>query len=352
MPMKKSLWMLRMLFLGLCTLAGYAVSQNSELIEHGNLGIIIGFGFGWLMIAVDEMTKGLSVRLFSAASAGLALGAVVAWLVQMSGIFDFVDDRTRWVIHLALYLGFGYIGMILAMRSNKEDFTLIIPFVRFAPQQPGGSRPLVMDTSVIIDGRIAELVGVGLFDSTLVIPRFVLKELQQIADSSDPIKRGRGRRGLDMIARMQDERRIEIKIHEAEVAEETGVDAKLIRLTRLLEGRLVTNDHNLSRLAEIQGVARINLNELAQVLKPVLLPGDSLSLKIIREGRDKGQGVGFLPDGTMIVVAEAAGLTGQTVDARVVNVIQTGTGKMIFAEIIPGAPPALPVATDAVPSPS
>jgi uncharacterized protein YacL len=334
--MIKSLWTLRLFFLLLCTAAGYAVSQNSEFIEHGNLGVIIGFGLGWLVIAVDEMTKGLSVRTFSAASFGLAMGAVVAWFVEQSHIFTWAEDKTQWVIRLGLFLGFSYIGMILAMRSNKEDFTLVIPFVRFTPRsQP--QQPLLVDTSIIIDGRIIEVLGTGVFDGILVIPRFVLKELQLVADASDPIKRGKGRRGLDILTRLQEERKFEIKIHEADIPGETGVDAKLLALAKHLEAKLLTNDFNLSKLAELQGIPCVNFNTLASVLKPVLLPGDRTTVRIVREGRERGQGVGFLPDGTMIVVAGAQTSIGQEREVQIVNVLQTGAGKMVFAE--PMLPP-------------
>jgi uncharacterized protein YacL len=330
--MIKSLWTLRLLFLALCTAAGYAVSQNSEFIDHGGLGLIIGFGLGWLVIAVDEMTKGLSIRTFSAAGFGLATGALIAWLVEQSHIFTWAEEKTQWVIRLAMFLGFSYIGMILAMRSNKEDFTLVIPFVRFTPRS-APKLPLLLDTSIIIDGRIIDVLPTHALDGILIVPRFVLKELQQVADSSDPIKRGKGRRGLDILTRLQEERKFELKIHEAEIPGEDGVDAKLLALAKHLEAKLLTNDYNLSKLAELQNVPCVNFNELASVLKPVLLPGDRFNVRIVREGRERGQGVGFMPDGTMIVVAGAQSLIGQDRDVQVVNVLQTGAGKMVFAEL-------------------
>src|SRR2546422_7818294 len=190
-----SVWVLRLLFLGLSTVGGYAVSQmRPELIENGLWGALVGFGFGGLLIAIDEMVKGFSLRAFSAASFGLLLGTLIALLIDKSDLFRYADVRSQWLIRLCLFLGFGYIGMILAMRSNKEDFYLIIPFVRFASQ----SKPenlLVLDTSVIIDGRIADLIEGRFVEGVVVIPRFVLKELHLIADSNDPIRRARGQRG-------------------------------------------------------------------------------------------------------------------------------------------------------------
>lgn len=335
--MKKSLWALRFLFLALCTTGGLLVNQvRPEFVDQPLNGLLIGFGLGWVVIAIDEMLKGVSIRVFSAASVGLALGLVVALLVESSEIFKYVDDKTLWMIRVALYLAFGYLGMILAMRSNKEDFSLLIPFVRFAPQR-ASERLLLLDTSAVIDGRIADLVEVKFAEGIIVVPRFVLKELQQIADSADPLRRARGRRGLDMLARLQGRPTSQVKIHEADIPEETGVDSKLIRLAKLLGAQLFTTDYNLAKTAELQGVSCVNLNELAAVLKSVVLPGDVFSLKIVREGKDKGQGVGFLGDGTMVVVADAATLVNQQAEVQVSNVVQTGAGKLIFATLRPPA---------------
>src|SRR5438876_7087172 len=257
-----SVWILRVLFLSLSTLGGFAVSQvRPELIGDGFRGVLIGFGFGGLLIAIDEMVKGFSLRAFSAASFGLLLGTVIALLIDNSGLFIYVEDKpVRWLIRLCLFLAFGYIGMILAMRSNKEDFYLIIPFVRFASQ----SRPeslLVPDTSVIIDGRIADLIEGNVLEGTIVVPRFVLKELQVIADSSDAIRRARGRRGLETLRRIQRNTRNEVKIHEADFPEETEVDAKLVRLARALGAKLFTNDYNLGKIAELQTVPDQKIHE-------------------------------------------------------------------------------------------
>ncbi len=328
-----SVWVLRLLFLGLSTVGGYAVSQmRPELIENGLWGGVIGFGFGGLLIAVDEMVKGFSLRAFSAASFGLLLGTFIAMLIDNSGLFDFADKPVRWLIRLCIFLGFGYIGMILAMRSNKEDFYLIIPFVRFASQ----SRPeslLVFDTSVIIDGRIADLIEGNVLEGTIVVPRFVLKELQVIADSSDGIRRARGRRGLETLRRIQRNTRNEVKIHEADFPEETEVDAKLVKLARALGAKLFTNDYNLGKIAELQSVPYVNIHELARAMKPAILPGETFNLKIAREGKDKGQGVGYLNDGTMVVVNNAQHFVGQQIEIQVQSLVQTGAGVLVFADV-------------------
>jgi uncharacterized protein YacL len=329
-----SLWGIRTFFMVLCTLAGYAVSQSRpEVIHGGAYGLLIGFGLGGLLVAIDHMLKGFSLRAFSAATFGLLLGTLVAELIDHQELLVFgADPETRWVIRLGLFLSFGYLGMVLAMRSNKEDFSLIIPYVRFKPQSRSDSL-LVLDTSAIIDGRIADLIESNFLEGTIVVPRFVLKELQVIADSSDPIRRARGRRGLEMLNRLQKNPRNEVKIHEADFSEEREVDAKLVLLTRSLGGKLFTNDYNLGKVAELQSVPYVNLNELATALKPAVLPGEILNLRIVREGKDKGQGVGYLNDGTMVVVGQAQSLVGQQVHAQVQSLLQTGAGVIIFAEL-------------------
>lgn len=331
--MTTSLWIIRIFFLSLCTVAGYAVSQKfPELIHNSIFGLMIGFGLGALLIGIDEMLKGFSLRAFSAVTFGLLVGTFIAWLIDASQLFDATSPSTRWIIRLSLFLAFGYIGIILAMRSNKEDFSLIIPYVRFASQTKPDNQ-LVLDTSAIIDGRVVDLIEAQVVEGLIVVPRFVLKEVQFVADSPDPIRRARGRRGLEVLNRIQHHTRNEVKIHESDFPEEKEVDAKLVRLTKAVGGKLFTTDFNLAKVAELQSVPCVNIGELVAKLKPAIVPGEVLQIRIAREGRDKGQGVGYLNDGTMIVVNHAHHLVGQTTPVQVTSLLQTGAGVIIFADV-------------------
>jgi uncharacterized protein YacL len=330
------LWAIRILFLCLCTASGYAISQVRPEFLGSNyseiFGMLVGFGFGGLMIALDEMLKGFSLRAFSATTFGLLLGMLVALLIGYSPLMENADEKVKWFVRLGLFLAFSYIGIILAMRSNKEDFSLIIPYVRFRSQSQSDNL-LLLDTSVIIDGRIADLIEAHFLEGLIVVPRFVLKEIQQIADSTDPIKRARGRRGLEMLNRIQHKSGIEVRIHDGDFPEEKDVDSKLVRLARNLNARLFTNDYNLAKVAELQKINYVNLHEVAKCLKVILLPGEILRLKIVREGKDKGQGVGYMPDGTMVVVNNGQSQIGQQVEVEVQSLLQTGAGIIVFAEV-------------------
>ena len=334
-----NLWAIRILFLVLCTLGGYAVSQvQPGLIDQWAAGALMGFGFGGLLIAIDEMLKGFSLRAFSATTFGLFLGTVVAWFIDRSGLFQYVhDESARWVIRLCLFLAFGYIGIVLAMRSNKEDFSLIIPYVRFAPQTKPDNL-LLLDTSVIIDGRIADLIEVNFLEGIIVVPRFVLRELQLIADSADAARRARGRRGLEVLNRIQRNARNEVKIHDGDFPDEKETDAKLVRLAKNLKAKLFTNDHNLRQVAELQSVSTVSIHDLARSLKPVIIAGEIFTLKLIREGKDKGQAVGYLADGTMVVVNGGGQFVGKQVTAQVVSVVHTSAGVLVFAELQRSSP--------------
>lgn len=329
----RSIWVIRVFFLSLSVLGGYAISQvQPTLISGGTNGAILGFGFGGLLIALDEMLKGFSLRAFSSATFGLILGSLIGFMVDRSGLFIYAEEPSRWMIRLCLFVGFSYVGMVLALRSNKEDFSLIIPYVRFARQDTPPNFVL-LDTSAIIDGRIAELIESRFVEGTIIVPRFVLKELQNIADSDDAIRRARGRRGLETLTRIQKIRNLEFKLHEGDFPDEPAVDSKLVRLAKAAGAKLYTTDFNLGKVAELQGVPYVNLTAVGNAMKTVLLPGENLQLRLVREGKDKGQGVGYLNDGTMVVVNNGSSMIGHQVDVQVQSTLQTGAGIIIFADL-------------------
>jgi uncharacterized protein YacL len=234
---------------------------------------------------------------------------------------------------------------ISTLLQTKDEFRFIIPYVEFSKQLKG-PKPLLLDTSVIIDGRIADVSNTRFLDTKLIVPRFVLQELQSVADSSDRLKRNRGRRGLDILKRLQSNNKIELVLHDAnlpELRDVQKVDERLVLMARALGARVVTNDYNLNKIAELQGVEVINLNELANALKPAALPGEVMQVKVVKPGDQIGQGVGYLEDGTMVVVEQGRGAIGQDVAIVVTSVLQTPAGRMIFGKLEPrpgGGPPA------------
>jgi len=238
----------------------------------------------------------------------------------------------QWAARLVVYCTFGYLGMMLAMRSNRDEFSLIIPYVRFA-RETTQHEPLVVDTNVIIDGRIADLCATGFLSRALIVPRFVLGELQTLADSRDSIKRERGRRGLEILNQLQKSREIELTIHDTTGDADLSIDARLVRTAKMLQARLLTNDQALCQVARLQQVPALNLTDLARALRPSAAAGDELELNLVKEGRESHQAVGYLPDGTMIVVNHARPYLGKVATVIVSSALQTGAGRLIFAEI-------------------
>jgi uncharacterized protein YacL len=229
---------------------------------------------------------------------------------------------------------------ISTLLQTKDEFRFIIPYVEFSKEVKGG-KPLVLDTSVIIDGRIADICDTRFIDTKLIVPRFVLQELQSVADSSDKLKRNRGRRGLDMLKRMQNNPKVELQMHEANLPvlrEVHKVDERLVVLAKALDARVVTNDYNLNKIAQLQGVEVINLNELANALKSVALPGELMTVRVVKAGDQIGQGVGYLEDGTMVVVEHGRSMIGNEVFITVTSVLQTPAGRMIFGRLEGRAP--------------
>jgi uncharacterized protein YacL len=291
------------------------------------------------VIAVDAFLPRKSLAALSGAFLGLLVGMVLAYglglIINLAVEVYFPGLEKAGPVVSGVKLMVGIIACYLAISlilQTKDDIRFVIPYVEFA-KQSRGTRPLILDTSVIIDGRIADICDTRIIDSPLLIPRFVLQELQTIADSSDKLKRNRGRRGLDMLNKLQTNDKVEIKISDARLppGEEAGdVDQKLVALGKKIDGRLVTNDYNLNKIAQLRGVDVININDLANAMKPVVMPGEAVTVKVIKPGEEVGQGVGYLEDGTMVVAENARDKINQEVTLIVTSVLQTSAGRMIF----------------------
>jgi uncharacterized protein YacL len=323
-----NLLLVRILFI----VGGMAVGYQSMLgQEMGLFGALIGGLSALLIIVLEAGLRKVSVSGLSSAVFGLILGLIMAKLVgDAFGIVGLTSDVLS-SIRVTLTLVFCYLGMVIALRG-KDEFNVIIPYVRLR-RQDQSEDVVLLDTSVIIDGRIVDIFKTKFLFGKIIIPRFVLKELQQIADSTDPIKRQRGRRGLEILQTIQKESGADISIHEEDFPEVGEVDAKLVKLAKLLEAKILTVDFNLNRVASIQGIKVLNINELANAIKPVVFPGEQMQLKLIKEGKEHNQAVGYLEDGTMVVVEEARRLIGQEVKVVVTSVLQTQAGRMIFTKL-------------------
>ncbi|MEY2542841.1 MAG: hypothetical protein QOE81_302 [Verrucomicrobiota bacterium] len=327
--------LLRALFITFCAVIGANIS--SALLENLWPGLFLGLIVGLVVVLIDRLLKGVSLRLFSSATFGLLLGLIFANLLMASEVLRYQSETMQWAVRLIVYAVFGYLGMMLAMRSSRDEFSLIIPYVRFA-RETTQHEPLVVDTNVIIDGRIGDLCGTGFLSRSLIIPRFILDELQLLADSHEPTKRERGRRGLEILNQLQRSREVELTIHDSTGEDgDVGTDARLVRIAKVLKARLLTNDHALAQVARLQRVGILNLAELARALRPTVVAGDEIDLHLIKEGREPHQAVGYLPDGTMIVVNHARAHVGKTRTVVVSSALQTAAGRLIFAELKNGA---------------
>jgi uncharacterized protein YacL len=315
----------------------------------------VGFGVGLALLSVcfEWQLRNTAVTHMLGALLGGALGLLLAKGISAALFWiDHGDQRVAF-LHSFILLVFPYLGLILGGRKGEwlEPARLVALFRAAGPER----HYKILDTSVIIDGRIADLCDTGFIDGTLVIPQFVLKELQLVADSSDSMKRNRGRRGLDILQKVQKMSGVEVVISDVDFPEIKEVDLKLIELARTLSGKIVTNDFNLNKVAQLRGVDVLNINELANALKPVVLPGEIMKVFILKEGKEYNQGVAYLDDGTMVVVDNARKMISRTIDIVVTSVLQTTAGKMIFGRYLePGAAP-VPVprhAATAVTAPS
>ncbi|MDQ7029378.1 MAG: TRAM domain-containing protein [Ardenticatenia bacterium] len=280
---------------------------------------------GWLRRKIRQ----IPAHYLLSGTIGLSLGLIIAALLAFP--LSMLPDPFGNILPFVAALLFAYIG-VMTMVTRERDLIAALR-VRFSRNGRGAERYVILDTSVIIDGRIADISRTGFIDATMLVPRFVLNELQHIADSSDPLRRNRGRRGLEMLNRLMKDSETPIQITDMDVPEFHEVDMKLVALARDLDAAIITNDYNLNKVAELQGVRVLNINELANAVKTIMLPGETLKVRIIQEGKEPNQGVGYLDDGTMVVIEEGKAHIGKTREVVVTRVIQTVAGRMIFAQL-------------------
>ena len=325
---------IRVLFILLSTVVGFQLGGafSSVADAWGLIGAGIGFGVSAAVIGFEQILGKVSLRGLSAAVFGLIFALIVSQF--LSNAIDLIPDLDVGLasaFKLVLVLIISYLGMVLAMRG-RDEFNLIIPYIKF-DRQDQKDTIMILDTSVIIDGRILDICQTKFLEGRFIIPRFVLKELQQVADSQDSLKRVRGRRGLDILNKLRKNTHVGVKIHEEDFPEVTSVDEKLVKLAKVLGAKVLTNDFNLNKVAEFQGVTILNINELANSLRPVVLPGEALAVHLVKEGKEHDQAIAYLEDGTMVVVDNAKRAIGTDQKVTVTSVLPTAAGRMIFAKL-------------------
>ena len=346
------LHVLRAMFILLMAAAGYyfigvyaGIDKDSFL---ANWAMALSLTLGVLLVCVDILAPRKKLIIFSGTFFGLVVGLTIAY--ALSYVVTLLVDRyitigaaeslgpKREMLIQFMNLLVGIICCYLSISfilQTKDDFRFIIPFVEFA-KETKGARPMLVDTSVLIDGRIADVAETGVLESRLIVPRFVLTELQTVADSADKLKRNRGRRGLDVLAKLQNNKKLEVILYDSSAQDsgpDEGVDEKLMVLAQQMNARVLTNDFNLNKVAQLRGVTVVNLNDLSTALKPVVLPGEKMKVRLIKPGEEPGQGVGYLDDGTMVVVEQGRQFVNEDVEFTVTSVLQTSAGKMIFGRL-------------------
>jgi uncharacterized protein YacL len=349
---QRSVNIARLVYLLVCQAGGAAVAYSTKdtsiEISVSN-GLFIGMFIGLIFIGIDKLMEGFTLRGFSTATFGLGVGLFCAWLltrVEISSLLElafqdeFEEDihgqnlveSLRLAIEVTLYASLGFLGAILALRGNREDFAFIIPYVRFREDASSG-QPIVLDAEAIMDGRILGLIRSGFVGGRLVVPNYVLEEIQTLASDSESGQRQRAQRGLDHLDTMQKSPEIQVSIHDARTNPESQNHSRLIETTKFLSARLLTLDESLTKIAKLQGVSVLNLNELDIALRPSIAVGEKLRIALVRPGKEDHQAVGYLPDGTMVVVNHAAERIGLTVAIVVTSTLQTTSGTLVFAEL-------------------
>jgi uncharacterized protein YacL len=323
-------YILRVLLVIFSALFGYLAGPAFAFLPYPSIvGALFGVILAVLVIIAITWAKKTSLKVIGAGTVGLLIGILAANIVSYTLIFKILPlDSKTIALYILINILFGYTGAGIGVKKGEDiAFTL---FRRAAVEKEREQNYKILDTSVIIDGRISDLCETGFIEGTILIPQFVLRELQHIADSSDPIKRTRGRRGLDILNKLQKQVGLEVQVVDMDFPKVKEVDDKLIALAQKNKGKILTNDFNLNKVAELQGLTVLNINQLANALKPVVLPGEVMNVRVLKEGKEEGQGVAYLDDGTMVVVDNAKQYLGRNIDVSVTSVLQTTAGRMIF----------------------
>lgn len=337
-----ALWVLRLIFFVVSVGVGFSMTTTNLPDNPKLIAIITPMVGAIVIITLDMVIPRKRIEVITCVYFGIVIGLTLTYFATtaLEPFFLNLDEKykdvTRGVIQILCGVALSYI-CISWLIQTRDDFRFIIPYVEFS-KEIKGAQPLILDTSVVIDGRITDLAETGILDADLVMPHFVLMELQSIADSSDKLRRSRGRRGLDVLNQLQEMGHSNIKFHDRETPEMDGqpVDMKLVLLAKHLDGKLVTGDFNLNKVASLHDVNVINLNEIANALKPVFLPGENLEVKIVKAGEGPTQGVGYLDDGTMVVVEGAQNAMNEVLTVTVTSVLQKAAGRMIFTKYVSG----------------
>jgi len=323
-------WIIRLFFAAVLTYASFLLAPLGR--ENSLLNLLIGFGLALGIVLFEVRLRRLSLKTLIGALIGSIAGIIGATLISLVVSRMTVPSEVASFLQIFIILFMAYVGLMLG--ADKGNLLNMKTFENiFLTERQNLLNYKLLDTSVIIDGRIADVCETGFLEGVLIAPQFVLNELQMIADSSDSIKRNRGRRGLDILQRIQKMSNVKVQILEKDYPEIKEVDLKLIELAREMNAKIVTNDFNLNKVAQLRGVAVLNINELANSLKPIVLPGEAMKVFILKEGKEENQGVAYLDDGTMVVVDEARNLIGKNVEIAVTSLLQTTAGKMIFGKI-------------------
>lgn len=319
---------IRIIFIVISGTVGFLVSDSAGTSYIS--GVIIGVIGSFIIVLLDVFSNKISFKSLISMLTGLTFGLILASLLSYGVThIQFFNSPKYFFVPIIIYFICMYLGMVIALRKKDEIhwFKSILP----SKVERDFSPIKILDTSVVIDGRVAEILEIGFLDGEIIIPRFVLQELQMIADSPDAIKRNRGRRGLDILKRMQNTSS-NVKVYDDNFLEVYHVDDKLIKLAKKYNAKIITNDFNLNKVAEVEKIKVLNLNDLSNAVKPIVLPGEAMKVKILKEGKENGQGVAYLDDGTMIVVDGAVNFISQNLDVVITSVIQTSAGRMIFAK--------------------